>query len=59
MGERLAGGAGHHHAVEVLGLALEVKNLAVADIRGLGLQRAAGAPDRRSAPRDQDSAGSD
>ena len=42
-GERLAGGVGHHHAVEVLGLALELEHLAVANIRRLGLQGAVAA----------------
>src|SRR4051794_41714807 len=44
VGERLAGGAEHHHAVEILGLALELIDLAASDLRRLGLQRAVGAP---------------
>jgi hypothetical protein len=36
-GERLAFGIEHHDAVEILGLALELVDLAAADIGGFGL----------------------
>src|SRR6266481_1620907 len=38
VGERLAFGAEHHHAIEVFGPALELEHLAAADVGGLGLQ---------------------
>jgi len=49
-GERLTLGIEHHHAVEVLGLALELEHLAAADFRGLGLQRAVAAPPHQRLP---------
>jgi hypothetical protein len=45
VGERLAE---RHQAVEVLGLALELKNLAVVDVGWLGLQRSVGVRNRRA-----------
>src|SRR2546429_7007039 len=44
VGERLAGRAEHHDAVEIFGLALELEPFSAADIRRLGLQRAVGTP---------------
>src|SRR4051794_9902503 len=43
-GERLAVRVEHHHAVEILRLALELEHLAARDFGWLGLQRAVGAP---------------
>src|SRR6266850_6944811 len=44
VGERLAGRAEHHDAVEIFGLALELEHLAATNIRRLTLQRAVRAP---------------
>src|SRR6478735_7733842 len=43
-GERFTLGVEHHHAVEILRLALELEHLAAADFRGLALQSAITAP---------------
>src|SRR5438034_3752724 len=44
VGKRLAGGAEHHHAVEILWLTLELEYLSTADVRRFGLQRAVRTP---------------
>src|SRR5436190_1735096 len=44
MGERFAGGAEYHDAVEILRLALELEYFSAADVGRLTLQRAVGTP---------------